>query len=203
MNPAAQVALLKDYANGLSHLHEKGIMHRDIKPENLAITSIKDPTGVILDLDGATTSKTSTDHMQGTVPYLAPEIIALKDWKPRHGPIPCSYEKSDDIWALGLSMFALWTNHHWSWRYFSLNNDDKDDRYSDTKHDLFRYRLKQVIEKPQEPRPEYKPTHDILSTFVLEMTQRAPTDRPSADKLTQNAQSAAAKISIDINIALK
>lgn len=106
---STKLILLVDYLKGLSFLHDEGIMHRDINPNNLAVTSLDDPTGIIIDLDSATTHNTSTDHLQGTLAYLAPEIILLKE---QHIG---SYDKSVDVWALGLSTFVLHTGQPKSW----------------------------------------------------------------------------------------
>ena len=97
----ARMALLTDFLQGLSYLHDqKNIWHRDINPNKLAVISFHNPKGIILDLDAATRSLSSIDHTSGTLPYLAPEIVALKD-----GREDQPFDKSVDIWALGLSMF--------------------------------------------------------------------------------------------------
>ncbi|KAL9117112.1 MAG: hypothetical protein Q9187_006355 [Circinaria calcarea] len=202
-NSAAKIVLLKDYIAGLSHLHDKGIMHRDIKLENLAVKSLHDPIGVILDLDAATIAQTSTDHMQGTIPYLAPEIIELKDWKPLHGLAPSPYEKSVDIWALGLSMFALMTSHYWSWRYFSIGAGNKSDRYSVTSYGLFRHRIEKLREDAQKPGHDNKPTDAILCELIFGMTEVVPEARLGASAIFRLAQSAAASIDMDISITGK
>jgi serine/threonine protein kinase len=52
-------------------------MHRDIKPGNIVVQRAS-PKAVIIDFGAATAKTQSRDHMSGTIPYLAPEIIALK-----------------------------------------------------------------------------------------------------------------------------
>ena len=202
-NSAAQLALLKDYITGLSHLHDKGIMHRDIKPENLAIRSIQDPIGVILDLDAATTLKSSTDHTKGTVPYLAPEIIALKDWSPSDGPVPQSYEKRIGLWTLGLSMYALMAPCHWSWRYFPIINDINPDRYSRPKYNLFRQQTQEMVDNAKKLGPGRDPTRGKLGELVLGLAERLPKARLSASEILQSAQTATASITMDIRITRK
>lgn len=107
----AQMALLTDFLQGLSYLHDqKNIWHRDISPNNLAVTSFDNPKGIILDLDAATLSPTSMNHNRGSLPYLAPEIVALKDGKEDR-----PFEKGVDMWALGLSMFDMYEEDFLLW----------------------------------------------------------------------------------------
>lgn len=90
-------------------------MHRDIKPSNLGVVGITPPKGVIFDLDSATRDETSTDHLQGTLGYLAPEIVELKKWDRdrRAGGTrtlpPPPYGRKVDIWALGLSAYTIYS----------------------------------------------------------------------------------------------
>ncbi|KAI9812058.1 MAG: hypothetical protein M1826_002977 [Phylliscum demangeonii] len=103
----AKRQLLHDYASGLAYLHDElGPMLLDISPNNLGVTSIENPKGVIIDLDSVTDSPSSSDHRQGTLAFLAPEIVDLKRWE-EHGRIgqsPPPFGREVDIWALGLSM---------------------------------------------------------------------------------------------------
>jgi len=104
---ATQVTLFRQYLDGLSFLHEeKGVMHRDIKPNNLGIVGLVSPRAVIFDLDSATCDATSTDHSQGCLSYLAPEIVALKKWNRDKEPLPPPYGRKVDVWALGLSAYV-------------------------------------------------------------------------------------------------
>ena len=116
---AAQIALLIDYLRGLVFLHDiKGIMHRDIKPANLGVRSFDPPRGVILDLDAATTETMSKDHGQGTIPYLAPEIITLKTGSATN---PQRYESSVDVWGMGLSAIRALRAQPLNWNDFDDN----------------------------------------------------------------------------------
>lgn len=114
----AKVTIFADCLSGLSYLHDqKDIMHRDLNPNNIVIVSFDNPKGVIIDLDAATTDKVSTDHLQGTEMYLAPEIVDLKGWN-LDRPMPPPYGKQVDVWALGLSMFTCYIGHSFSWAQF-------------------------------------------------------------------------------------
>ena len=117
LNLPAQITLLVEYLRGLVYLHEgKGIMHRDIKPNNLGVLSYGLLRGVILDLDSATTETLSDDDRQGTIAYLAPEVIELKmGTTGTH-----EYGRSVDVWALGMSFFYVFGSRHVEW----TNYDD-------------------------------------------------------------------------------
>lgn len=112
LSTTAQIALFRQFSEALAFLHdEKGVMHRDIKPRNLGILSLHPPAGIIFDFDSATREEISVDHMQGTISYLAPEIVALKQWEEDRGrrPRPPPYGREVDIWALGISAHVTLT----------------------------------------------------------------------------------------------
>ena len=122
-------------------------MHLDISPGNLAITSLDNPKGIIIDLDAAVESVPCFDHGKGTLPYLAPEIVALKN-----GVTNKPFEKSVDIWALGLCMFdfcqggfLLWTDLHpretRQQRLMQQDNTVSDDRYQKFQRELDRLKI--------------------------------------------------------------
>lgn len=89
-------------AEGLAHLHDRGIMHRDMKPGNIMLATRNPLRVVIIDYGHATFATTSIDHYKGTIAYLAPEIQALKN-----GQSTKPYDKRCDVWALGLVGYLL------------------------------------------------------------------------------------------------
>ncbi|KAI4120563.1 MAG: hypothetical protein LQ341_007530 [Variospora aurantia] len=112
-----QMYLFQDWLRGLDWLHtRKGMMHRDINSNNLGVTKSKPPRGVVLDLDSVTIAKISYDYRVGTLQYMAPEIIDIKEWDDNATPQQMEeeyyvnvvhYEPSVDVWALGLSLWAM------------------------------------------------------------------------------------------------
>ncbi|KAK4990628.1 hypothetical protein LTR66_006752 [Elasticomyces elasticus] len=110
---------------GLDHLHQRGIMHRDIKLDNIGLASVQPPRVVLLDFGHATRAETSTNHMRGTVRYLAPEVLALKE----HPGAP-AYTNLVDTWALGICLFEMFRESFIPWSAVS------DSHYQDLRTEL-------------------------------------------------------------------
>ena len=91
----------RDCHAGLAYLHSESIMHRDIKRQNIGIRL--DPLQAVLqDFGSAKECLTCTDHRAGTVPYLAPEVLALKVSEGSKGDqVP--YTHAVDVWGLGIA----------------------------------------------------------------------------------------------------
>nr|XP_012549845.2 MAP kinase-activated protein kinase 2 isoform X2 [Bombyx mori] len=82
------------------HLHDTNIAHRDIKPENLLYSSME-PNAVLklTDFGFAKETLSPADTLQTpcyTPYYVAPEVLG-----------PEKYDKSCDIWSLGVVMYIL------------------------------------------------------------------------------------------------
>lgn len=94
---AAQV--MHEICVAVTYLHDNNIAHRDLKPENLLYTKT-DVTGILKLTDFGFAKETfSKDTLQTpcyTPYYVAPEVLG-----------PEKYDKSCDIWSLGVIMYIL------------------------------------------------------------------------------------------------
>ena len=91
---------MKDICIAVKFLHDMNIAHRDLKPENL-LYSRKDALGVLklTDFGFAKETHSRGDTLQTpcyTPYYVAPEVLG-----------PEKYDKSCDIWSLGVIMYIL------------------------------------------------------------------------------------------------
>lgn len=101
-------------SQGVSNLHENGIVHKDIKPSNMLVCDKGDSQICIKisDFDDIvdmknTIKSTTTHYMNGmTLGYTAPELCDMTVTKP---------SKSTDIYSLGLSFFEVFSSLNFAW----------------------------------------------------------------------------------------
>lgn len=89
---SAAVAIFRQVADALSHMHEKGFVHADMKPTNVLIT--EDNQVKVIDLGQACPIGTIKKRIQGTPGYMAPEQ-ALRE----------AIDERTDIYNLGAMMY--------------------------------------------------------------------------------------------------
>lgn len=132
-------------------------MHRDIKLDNIGLVGVQPPQAVLLDFGHAARAKTSTNHMRGTVRYLAPEVLALKE---KAGCSP--YTNQVDTWALGVCLFEVFRKSFIQWKavndsyYRNLRDGLRDEltspanRYEDDDavHCLISVMLRSIVWDP-------------------------------------------------------
>nr|XP_057911373.1 MAP kinase-activated protein kinase 2 [Doryrhamphus excisus] len=91
--------IMKSIGEAIQYLHAVNIAHRDVKPENL-LYSTKRPNA-LLKLTDFGFAKETTSHNSLATPcytpyYVAPEVLG-----------PEKYDKSCDMWSLGVIMYIL------------------------------------------------------------------------------------------------
>uniref|UniRef100_A0A4W4GKB1 non-specific serine/threonine protein kinase n=1 Tax=Electrophorus electricus TaxID=8005 RepID=A0A4W4GKB1_ELEEL len=91
--------IMKSIGEAILFLHASNIAHRDVKPENLLYTS-KRPNATLKLTDFGFAKETTTHNSLNTpcyTPYyVAPEVLG-----------PEKYDKSCDMWSLGVIMYIL------------------------------------------------------------------------------------------------
>ncbi len=100
LEPREAVTVTIQVAMGLSAAHRGHIIHRDIKPQNIIISKEGKVKVTDFGIARASTSKTITSNVMGSVHYTSPE-------QARGG---YSDEKSD-IYSLGVTLFEMLTGH--------------------------------------------------------------------------------------------
>lgn len=100
LSPRDAVGVIKEIGEGLSFLHQSGLVHRDIKPQNIFLRS--DGRVTILDLGVVRDQKnpgfTRPGAMVGTPYYMSPEQI-----------VGVSIDERTDVYALSALTFEILT----------------------------------------------------------------------------------------------
>ena len=90
--------IIRKICSATAHMHACNIIHRDLKPENLLLTRPgKDAEVKLIDFGLAKVMQEDTARsFLGTKGYLAPEMLQRSN-----------YDKSVDMWSLGVIAFVL------------------------------------------------------------------------------------------------
>ncbi len=90
-------------AEGLEHAHQRGILHLDLKPANVLLTN--DGLPLLLDFNLAQDVKcrSSATVIGGTLPYMAPELLAAFAGQER------TLDGRADVYSLGVVLYELLT----------------------------------------------------------------------------------------------
>ena len=107
MNEKELRKLVIDIADGIKHIHDRGVIHRDIKPENILIDT--NGTYVLCDFGCAEWDDSiSFNKAKGTLNYMAPEV-ATAYVKNNKNEMSFIIGKSMDIFSFGMTLYNIAT----------------------------------------------------------------------------------------------
>ncbi|MEE8105817.1 MAG: sigma 54-interacting transcriptional regulator [Planctomycetota bacterium] len=100
LDAAGYLRLAARLLDALAHVHARGILHRDIKPENVVMRQMGEQlTPVLVDFGLSVMSgAVAPGEATGTVPYIAPEILA-----------GARADARADLFAVGMLLFEVAT----------------------------------------------------------------------------------------------
>ncbi|EMD66034.1 hypothetical protein COCSADRAFT_87064 [Bipolaris sorokiniana ND90Pr] len=96
---------IRQVASGLAHVHSLNILHRDIKPNNIVYHSTSPVHALIVDFGCSEPDPTSMRHDRGTMTYLAPEVMRVKN-----GESTQPFSFPSDVWSLGVTLIDFLLN---------------------------------------------------------------------------------------------
>ncbi|ELP84138.1 tyrosine protein kinase, putative [Entamoeba invadens IP1] len=127
-----RVKMLLDATNGISYLHENGILHRDVKPDNILVVSLDKNSKVnakLTDFGSARNVNMMMTNMTftkgiGTPKYMAPEVLKHQKYKNQqmcfHLLLRCM-RCLDGVKLINIINLKQYTLIDKCWRYDEIN----------------------------------------------------------------------------------
>ncbi len=143
------VRVARDIASALAYLHGRRLVHRDVKPANLVL--LLDGGVKLIDFGLAREAGSHADAAEGTLGYLAPELLRGGDVDPR-----------SDLYSLGATLYE--------WIAGRPPFEDPDPQR------LLAMHLDAEAPSPRSANPLIP---DPLERLVLKLLAKAPSTRPA------------------------
>ncbi|UJR20939.1 hypothetical protein I4U23_024048 [Adineta vaga] len=175
------IDIARQTCQGMSYLHDRGIIHRDLKSSNVFLDMCAEPDDVgvcwrvrIGDFGLAAVKTVLAEGVNqqfqptGSVLWMAPEVIQQKD--------PNCYSTSSDVYAYGCVLFEMFSG---KLPHAPINNKEqimwlvgkgrlkiKVDQCRDDTPEAITDLIRQCTEFDREQRPDFAPEiDDVLSKF--------------------------------------
>ena len=181
--PRRAAAVAAQIARGLAAAHVRGIIHRDVSSRNILIN--REGRAQIADfgiaqamheVDGSEAAARSGQRPEGSVGYLAPEVLA-------GGP----QSAASDLFGLGVVLFELLTGHR---PFDRLSGAELKERRGqspapsprelrqDISQELDQITMRLLAPKPNERYANATAAADVLETYVVQANRTAVPSRP-------------------------
>lgn len=158
------VAISRELAIAIKHVHDVGIIHRDVKAANVLITQEGQLQLCDFGVSGVLESNVAKRHtMIGTPFWMAPEMFSGESGET--GYMTTGYGTEIDCWAFGCTVYELATGHAPNYRVHPSQLP------------------KFLTKAPRLEGDEYSPG---LRAFVSFCLAQEPRQRPSADAITKH-----------------
>ncbi|KAM5349443.1 hypothetical protein ACJ41O_005948 [Fusarium nematophilum] len=154
--------LCLDVANGLSALHECGIIHSDVKPANILLFT-NEKLGLIAkvaDFGYSLVESGEGARLAGTVPWTAPE---WGEW------IPIDKLAKADIYSFGLLVWAVMTNSNAPFQHIGLRDPRAIDRLKETDTEMLQTvssHLRECVSSGRMTKTDYTPAWEVLQCTI-------------------------------------
>ena len=176
----------------LKYIHKKNVIHRDIKPSNIFLTK----SGIIKIGDFGISKILSKNHKKtkthiGTPNYMAPEVIESE-----------KYDKSVDIWSLGITFFELITfkapfygNSEFGLFLNIINGQKKMsiNTFNNNNGNEYSHQLIDIINKMISNQPEKRPSIDEILNI--------PIIKKELEEFLENNRDLYKNIDLDIKVS--
>lgn len=134
-------------AQGLHYIHSNGVTHFDLKPENILFDSNGNPKI----LDFGFSSKSSVKTKQGSIFFVAPEILQDQE-----------VSQKADLYSFGCLLYKILTDQN---------------VFEGKTAEVLKAHISQKPKNPQKINPEIS---DSLANLILQLLEKSPIQRPQS-----------------------
>ncbi|KAH7147076.1 hypothetical protein B0J13DRAFT_524783 [Dactylonectria estremocensis] len=169
-----RLKLCLDVANGLSALHECGIIHSDVKPANILLFTDKklELIAKVANFGFSLVESGEGARLSGTVLWTAPE---WSKW------IPIDRLAKADIYSFGLLVWAVMTNSKEPFQHIGLRDPRTIDELKETDTEMLQTvssHLGECVSSGRTTKTDYTPAWEVLQCTIQKNPEFRDLARP-------------------------